>query len=452
MQSDLVYRDGRQVAVQSCPSPPTIHRDVNGKLRAEIQDVLVREILTQYVGRPDRIRKIGHQGLPRRAVVLRDQQVRLVIVGPMSVARHVHAAALETGRFQGTDPPRARQQGVQRLGPVLFSGPPAVATAGASPVRLAVNATVTSPLLTSTLPVMSVPAIVPVTSRLEFRVSTVSVTSSGRRIELAVTRSIRVGGLERTRDFAGRIHPQDHGERAPLRRHRFALEPAFPRARDDVRRGCRGSRFRRLLLRRFGRSRGRRVRHDGGRRRRCFGCRRRCGGGAGGVSGAGAGAGGVSGAGAGAGAAQAAFRVPAQVPERAQAAFRVPAQVPGRAQAAFREPVQVLPRVPGRALPRVPGPLRSQREVFRPPAQRVWPERRPRGWASGGVGTRWPKRLTHVCPPSLVFQRAPSVVPTYSTPSSTGDSASALAVPSSVRVMSGEMAFRLSPLKGERNT
>ena len=120
--------------------------------------------------------------------------------------------------------------------------------------------------------------------------------------------------------------------------------------------------------------------------------------------------------------------------------------MPERAQAeVFRERAQV----PGQVPPREQVPERAQAEVFR--------ERRAvgveaAGFAAGVFGERSPKRLTHVCPPSLVFQRAPSVVPAYSTPSSTGDSVSALAVPSSVRVISGEMAFKLSPLNGERNT
>src|SRR5437762_1928638 len=60
--------------------------------------------------------------------------------------------------------------------------------------------------------------------------------------------------------------------------------------------------------------------------------------------------------------------------------------------------------------------------------------------------------LVHFRPPSRVTHKAPSSVPTQSTSGFRGDSASAVALPRFVRVISGEIDFRSSPCLTERNT
>ena len=60
--------------------------------------------------------------------------------------------------------------------------------------------------------------------------------------------------------------------------------------------------------------------------------------------------------------------------------------------------------------------------------------------------------LVHFWPPSRVTQRAPSSLPTQRTSGLRGDSASAVALPRFVRVISGEMDLRSSPCLTERKT
>ena len=58
----------------------------------------------------------------------------------------------------------------------------------------------------------------------------------------------------------------------------------------------------------------------------------------------------------------------------------------------------------------------------------------------------------HSWPPSRLTWTAPSSVPTQSTSGFRGDSASAVAEPRFVRVISGEIGFNSSPCLSERNT
>src|SRR5215831_109069 len=58
----------------------------------------------------------------------------------------------------------------------------------------------------------------------------------------------------------------------------------------------------------------------------------------------------------------------------------------------------------------------------------------------------------HSWPPSRVIHRLPSSLPTQSTSALRGDSASALALPRLVRVISGEITFSSSPCFSERKT
>jgi len=61
-------------------------------------------------------------------------------------------------------------------------------------------------------------------------------------------------------------------------------------------------------------------------------------------------------------------------------------------------------------------------------------------------------KFFHSCPPLRVTHNAPSSVPTYNTFASRGDSASAVAEPRLVKVISGGMGDRLLPRSSERNT
>ena len=60
--------------------------------------------------------------------------------------------------------------------------------------------------------------------------------------------------------------------------------------------------------------------------------------------------------------------------------------------------------------------------------------------------------FVHLLPPSRVTHKAPSSVPAYSTSGFLGDSANAVAEPTWVKVISGEIGRKSSPCLMERKT
>src|SRR5262245_50708705 len=71
---------------------------------------------------------------------------------------------------------------------------------------------------------------------------------------------------------------------------------------------------------------------------------------------------------------------------------------------------------------------------------------------SGFLRPTFSAMLVHSLPPLRVIHRLPSSVPAHRTSGFRGDSASAVALPCLVRVMSGEMIFGSSPFFTDLNT